>query len=884
MTRMMLDERRFPRLVGLVAGLRRRRGVAVAMVVAGIIAVFLVDMLTTRWFVIAGFYLVPLSLSAVVLRVRPTFYLSLLCLVLSGAVSAAEGVPSAEALVFLLFELLACVGLLVLAHLLNQVDSVSRRAGMRARFSEAVADIAGMSGRGEAAQDIVGFALESIRQETGADLVVVLRLRDGLWEAEGARGSGPGLEHVKLPYESLPDAIHALSEDAVTIGRECLPLLDGIDEKTAGAAQALAELRSCLTIPLRALGEDLGVILLGRRAADVSYSPDQVRFAESIAGYTGASLEGARLARELAARERDLSLVVESSLDFASSLELRDVLRAVTKRLMAALDVVECDIYSVDLEQGVATALVGADTVEPSLAARPGKEYQLSLWSSSERAVRTGTAVAVHDTDSERLTATERDYFATRGFTGLLCVPLKARDRVIGLIELFDRHAERRFTDADIALAEAVCQFAGLAIDNASLYADQRATAERNDRLIAQLQRLMGVALRLNHLQTQPDTQRLLDAAVRSAAGLLDVHRVALVSVLEDGLTVHALYDADLPAQETTAVGLSTTDSAQAVPLWLRSVRELLKAGQQGLSGPTGAALVRDRLVVAVSSSYLGESSFLVCADKKRGGFGAEDELLTRTLAIQLAASLVNAATFQREYQIAETLQNALQSELPHTPGVDVGLRYQAATAAARVGGDFYDVVSLGPGRLMVCVGDVCGKGLQAAAQTALVRYMLRAYVGESSPGESLSRLNSTIMTQEEGLPFVTLLVAYIDVPRRLLEFSLAGHPRPVVVSGGKKVPTPDEGGFPIGLFRGAVYPTERLVLPPDVTIVMHTDGLVEARRDRKLYGERRLAQAVRRAAGGAAQEVAEDLMLAVQRYTGGVLEDDAAVVVIRMP
>jgi serine phosphatase RsbU (regulator of sigma subunit) len=290
------------------------------------------------------------------------------------------------------------------------------------------------------------------------------------------------------------------------------------------------------------------------------------------------------------------------------------------------------------------------------------------------------------------------------------------------------------------------------------------------------------------------------------------------------------------------------------------------------------------RLIVPVSSSQVGEDAYLVFADKRRGSFSAEDELLASTLTIQLAASLTNTQTYRREFEIAETLQNALQLDPPKVRGLDVGLRYKAATEAARVGGDFYDLVSLGTGRLMICVGDVCGKGLAAAAQTALVRYMLRAYVAEGSPGESLSRLNSTLMTQEENLPFVTLIVAYIDVPRRMLEFSAAGHPRPVVISGGKKVETPPEGGYPLGLFRGAVYPTNHLVLPPDATIVLHTDGLLEARRNGKLFGERRLGQAVRANAGQRAQEVAEGIMAAVQRYTGGVLDDDAAVVVIRIP
>jgi serine phosphatase RsbU (regulator of sigma subunit) len=879
-TRISLEDRRFPRLVRSVQTLRSWRGLTLSIVVAGICAVFVIDMLATGWFIVGGFYLLPLAVSAVVLRVRPTLYLSLICLTLTAAVFMTQDVRSLEAVLFYLFEVLACIGLLALAHLLSQVDRISARAGMRARYAEAVADIAGMSGRGESGDQIVAFALERIRREIGAQVALVLRLRDGEWECVAAHGVDLEVDDLRLPFGVLPAAVQAIEEDSVRVGGGCvdpalLPADSGDDVRRA--IDSLSSLQSCLSVPLRALGEELGVVVLGRTQAGVAYAPDQVRFAESVAGYTAVSLESARLLRELAAREKDLSLVVASSLDFAASLELGEVLRAVIARLVAALAVSECELYSVDMERRALVALAGMDVSDPQMVSRPGREYDMQEWSSTLVAVSASEPLAVYSLDDERLSPTERRYFERRGFTGLLSLPLKARDRVIGLVEMFDRTPGRRFTPSDVALAEAVCQFAGLAIDNARLFEDQRSTAERNDRLIRQLQRLMGIALGLNRLQTQPDAQRLLDTVVRSGAGLLEVRRVAIASLEAGGLTVHALYDVDAPKDpDTQGAGLP-------VPLWLGGLAPPRPQSARTVDTPT-ASRQDGRLVVRLSSPQIAEEALLVFTDKRAGSFSAEDELLASTLAIQLAASLTNTQTFRREYEIAETLQNALQLEPPRVAGLDVGLRYQAATEVARVGGDFYDLVSLGPGKLMVCVGDICGKGLTAAAQTALVRYMLRAYVAEGSPGESLSRLNATLMTQEENLPFATVLVAYIDVPRRVLEYAVAGHPRPVVLGEGRRVSIPTEGGYPVGLFRGAVYPTNHAVLPADATIVLHTDGLLEARRGGRMFGERRLGQAVRANAGGAAQDVADRLMAAVRRYTGDVLGDDAAVVVIRFP
>ncbi len=200
------------------------------------------------------------------------------------------------------------------------------------------------------------------------------------------------------------------------------------------------------------------------------------------------------------------------------------------------------------------------------------------------------------------------------------------------------------------------------------------------------------------------------------------------------------------------------------------------------------------------------------------------------------------------------------------------------------MGGDFYDIVPLGPGKLLVMVGDVCGKSLGAAAQSAVVRYMLRAYAAEGSPGEALSRLNSAVITQTPGQPFVTLVLAYVDVARHMFEYAVAGHPRPFVMAGHSEFPMPGEGHVPVGIFRGAVYPTNRAVLPEDACIVMYTDGMTDARQNGVLFGEERLKAAIRGGLELGAQGLADTLLSQVTEYAGGVLPDDCAVVAIRLP
>jgi serine phosphatase RsbU (regulator of sigma subunit) len=88
----------------------------------------------------------------------------------------------------------------------------------------------------------------------------------------------------------------------------------------------------------------------------------------------------------------------------------------------------------------------------------------------------------------------------------------------------------------------------------------------------------------------------------------------------------------------------------------------------------------------------------------------------------------------------------------------------------------------------------------------------------------------------------------------------------------------------PIGVFRGAVYPTHRVVLPEDSCVVLYTDGLIEARSEHVMFGEKRLFEAVRDGLDRGAQELSEHLLETVRAYAGGVLSDDCAAVVIRLP
>jgi GAF domain-containing protein len=580
---------------------------------------------------------------------------------------------------------------------------------------------------------------------------------------------------------------------------------------------------------------------------------------------------------ELSGRRRALELVRDASLDFAQAVETSDILEAVVMRLLTALDMDACDLYEVDMERAELHLLVSYGDSPFEEPASSVRAYSFEEFASSAAAVHSRGPIVITSADDPRLSEEERGYFLRYGHRTQLSIALRIRDRVIGLVELFDNEEARALRAEELDLARTICRFAALAIDKARLYDEQRATARRLDHQTVQLTQLQAFSLELSRSLDTAVPESIMTEVGEAVVELVGVRAAAIVSCEADVVGVRKMvtsHDVDPAALESDLLGPRR-------PLLTPPADPLLSAPDIASSRPVD----RDGLLIApIESDAPVNASLLVAVDKLDGPFTATDGLLLSTLAAQLGSSLHNAIAYQREHAIAETFQTALLMDPPVIPGIEVGVCYRAATDAARVGGDFYDLVSLGPGRLMVMVGDVCGKGLAAAAQSAVVRYMVRAYAADGSPGEALSRLNSTLLTQSPSQPFVTLVLAYVDVARHSIEYASAGHPRPLVLAGRDEFPVPTEGDLPAGVQRGVVYATNRVVLPDDSTILMYTDGLSDARRGRELFTERRLRKTLAAHHDLPAQELADAMLGTVADFADGVLDDDSAIVVVKLP
>ena len=263
-----------------------------------------------------------------------------------------------------------------------------------------------------------------------------------------------------------------------------------------------------------------------------------------------------------------------------------------------------------------------------------------------------------------------------------------------------------------------------------------------------------------------------------------------------------------------------------------------------------------------------------------------EEVAVVEDVARRAALAIDNARIHAERRTIARTLQRSLlPPRLPKVEGIEFGAEYVPTGEAVDVGGDFYDVVRLSERRWLVVVGDVSGKGVQAATVTGLVRDVTRVLVRDGRPlPEVLTRLNETLVERGSGR-FCTLCLA--AVTRRsdnLLDVTLhlAGHDQPVLVHADGSTSVVGINGTALGLLDTVKSPATRVPLAPGDTLIFYTDGVTERRRGPDLFGVDRLRREAAMLAGFPAEVVAARLRAATLNYSAEPPRDDIAIFAVR--
>lgn len=292
-------------------------------------------------------------------------------------------------------------------------------------------------------------------------------------------------------------------------------------------------------------------------------------------------------------------------------------------------------------------------------------------------------------------------------------------------------------------------------------------------------------------------------------------------------------------------------------------------------AGVTAPLVARGRVLGVLS---------VVSAESGRR-YDERDAQLLGELGRRAGVAVENARLYTERSRIAHTLQaRLLPSRLPTPPGIRLAARYRAAGEFNEVGGDFYDAFQRAPDEWAVLIGDVSGKGPEAAALTALARYTIRAAAANDwSPGHVLRRLNDTLLREEDS-QFVTAALAYVRHAggETVVRLVLGGHPLPAVVRADGRVELVGRPGTLLGIRSDVRLHEQELTLRPGDSLLLYTDGVTEAGPRDAPFGEAGLCALLERTGGVEPEALVAVVDAAAREADPGPARDDIAVLALR--
>lgn len=238
----------------------------------------------------------------------------------------------------------------------------------------------------------------------------------------------------------------------------------------------------------------------------------------------------------------------------------------------------------------------------------------------------------------------------------------------------------------------------------------------------------------------------------------------------------------------------------------------------------------------------------------------------------------------EHEMNVARDIQmELLPKTFPNIAGLDV---FGFTVPARHVGGDCYDIIDVGGGRLAITIGDVSGKGTPAAILMANVQAAVRA-LSESGvpPARLIEKVNSLVHRFTEDSVFITFFYCVLDTRTGQLDYVNAGHNPPCVFREDGRKEYLDRGGIVIGVMAGASYEEGAIELGTGDTLVLYTDGITEAANaDEEMFGEARLEAVLAEHRHASAREMEEMVYSSIKDFTAGAAQtDDLTMVVVKM-
>jgi PAS domain S-box-containing protein len=468
-------------------------------------------------------------------------------------------------------------------------------------------------------------------------------------------------------------------------------------------------------------------------------------------------------------------------------------------------------------------------------------------------------------------------------FSSLAVIPLAIEGRPFGAIAL-SFSTPHEFDEEERTFMLTAAQHAAQTFDHARVYEDQRRAAERVTFLAAASELLSG--------SLDPDTtlQNLANLAIGAlgdwcAIDLADekegLRNVATAHVDPDLVRLASEFRERYPVDPDAPTGAPNVIRTGKSELYEEIPDELLVEAaedEEHLKVMREIGLVSGMVVpLGARGRVLGAITFVSSSPDRL--FDQTDLELAEDLARRAGLAVDNAMLFRHEHDAAVTLQRSLLPEsLPELPGVQFAARYLPAAPGLEVGGDWYDVTTLGDDRAAMTIGDIAGRGVNAAAVMGHVSGVVRAFVLDGKAPDEVVQRTNRVMREAAQPQMATAVQLELDLESGHLDYVRAGHPPALLrLPDGTVQKLAGKGTQPLGVFDDLECRTHRVGFPPGSLLLLYTDGLIE-RSDRDFDEElENLAEAVSQGpadAEGCLKTLAE-------RFSPETIPDDVAMLAV---
>jgi GAF domain-containing protein len=442
------------------------------------------------------------------------------------------------------------------------------------------------------------------------------------------------------------------------------------------------------------------------------------------------------------------------------------------------------------------------------------------------------------------------------------------------------------FTERHERVVVAIAAQGAVAIDNARLYAAEQLARAEAEEAADRLERLQGITARLSQARSLEDVSEVV---VTTAAAGVGADSAMVAGVSRDGRHLSVLsvigYDEDVVGQFMDMSLDDPVPAAEAVrtgELLCWSSPQERAARWPVLANEPGRGVAGVAVPLLGTGRAVGVAGFSWRSPQR---FTDEELAFLSVVARQSGQAIERAQQYDASILAARTLQRTLlPPSMPVIDGLTIAARYQPVADGSVVGGDFYDAFRRTPGSWGIVIGDVSGKGVQAASLTSLVRHTVRALGRRmTGPDEVLIELNDAILAEELDDRFATViyLVAEPSAAGVDLRFTVGGHPLPLHRTPDGRVRAVGTPGGVVGLLADPKLTVDRLTLRTGEMLLLYTDGFIEGRAPDGAFADELLAEAVSASKARSADELADELTTLLIEFQDGRPRDDMALLVL---